>query len=98
MYSLVNLGNIILLVILLLIFYSHYQYYSIVTHKFAKIIVILSFLIFVIIFSQHMIYVKKNEDKHAENYLKFINSKININNMAVKLVMDISLHPIFHLY
>lgn len=98
MHSLVNLGNIILVFILLLLFYVHYQYYSINTNKFIKIMIILSFLIFAIIFAEHIIYVDKNEKKNVEEYMKYVTYNVNPANMAIRLWAQLLMHPIFHLY
>lgn len=97
MNSLFNIGNLILLLILLIIFLVHYDYYCPDHDRFSKILIIASFLIFIIIFVKHIIYVRKNEDKHAKDYLKYINYKINPNNMAIRLWIHLLMHPIFHM-
>ncbi len=98
MHSLVNLGNILLLIILLLIFYAHLQGFGNHSNKFIKVMIILSFLIFVVIFVEHIIYVSKNEKKNTEQYMKYIDYSVNPNNMAIRLWTQLLAHPIFHIY
>ena len=98
MYPFVSIGNIILLIVLFLIFYVHFEYFTDSTSRLVKIMLALSFLIFVMIFVEHMIYVRKNEEKNAEEYVKYVEYTVNPNNMAIRLWAQLLMHPIFHIY
>ena len=57
------LGDGILLLILALVFYGHYSWFHDKKDKWSRFIIIASLLIFVIIFIDHIVYVKTKHNK-----------------------------------
>lgn len=93
-----DLGNALLLFILLLIGYVHHQSFLYANNRYLKTLIILSFLLFIIIFAEHIIDVHQNEEKYKNDYLKYIDYHINPNNNAIKFWLKLLMHPIFHIY
>jgi hypothetical protein len=72
--------------------------------RWMKIFIVLSFVVFLIIFMEHIMhcFIKNNNKKYKtmsyENLKKLqSNGIINTNNQAVRLLINIMNHPIFHI-
>lgn len=99
----VNFDYILIFLILIIIFWMHCQWIIDNHGYWLKIFIVLSFIIFVTIFVEHTLYCVLIDDKKyhsvsSENLQKLQNNNlINNNNRAIRLLINILTHPIFHI-
>ncbi len=91
---------ILLLLMLWTIFIMHKMWYIDNKISLNKIIIITSFVLFILIIVEHIMYIEQHEDiknmeENFEQTIKFAESKFNPDNHAVRLVMRILQHPVF---
>ena len=101
-----DIGNILLTGMLFIILCIHLQWGKSQTNRINKVLVILSFLLFVMIFAEQIYYSRKKEElREKEPYeltekqiIRFkTNSIFNQDNNASRLISKIMNHPIFYM-
>ena len=90
----IGIENIIIISILGSIFWLHYQWYKNINGFIKKIFVVISIIIFLLIFGEHFLYIQKSKKYNALTY-ENINELLDENsNRAMRLFNNITKHPI----